>query len=461
MSNMIVETQPESENIEQEKKRAKKVRNIIFLIEVVLVFLIVSGTMLFTIWTDIVQKNYSQFTNGLFMSVIKNALEQTVLYILGYSLVKRLYSHFHTWIEKGAHFLEELNRKQIFVIHIFVITTLIVSISPIRPVIQRPYYSSTFDSIQDVAVGFTNYDFVHTIWLLVPLLLIAILFLFALNRNLTKAGLTKLSLLFVVFALLCSLYNYKAQFKSKIFEARGYMNMSQEVTELEEHSDVDTLYQKNVGIEVLKKAKEAYALAKNNEEKALALRWIANGYSLQEENEMAYQAINESISLDPQDYAYGEYIYILIDLKKYLQAIEIGEKCLSINPEAFYCYAPLAKAQWFMGDYELAKGTMQKAVSISPRSKLLNDILLYYEKNIPVKISHYSAEERELRKNNEPVNICLMDVEDLYFDLAKKYCELEGKERSCKEITGAHWAELETTVSYRRQDCFNMYTAIR
>lgn len=461
MSNMIVETQTESENIEQEKKRAKKVRNIIFLIEAVLVFLIVSGTMLFTIWTDIVQKNYSQFTNGLFMSVIKNAFEQTVLYILGYSLVKRLYSHFHTWIEKGAHFLEELNRKQIFVIHIFVITTLIVSISPIRPVIQRPYYSSTFDSIQDVAVGFTNYDFVHTIWLLVPLLLIAILFLFALNRNLTKAGLTKLSLLFVVFALLCSLYNYKAQFKSKIFEARGFMNMSQEVSGLFNDANAETLYQKNVGIEVLKKAKEAYALAKNNEEKALALRWIANGYALQQESEMAYQAINESISLDPQDYAYGEFIYILIDLKKYLQAIEIAEKCLSINSEAFYCYAPLAKAQWYMGDYEKSKATLEKAISIMPGSKTLHDLLQYYEVNMPSELSYYTEEERELRKNNEPLNVCLLSAFDDYYDKAHEYCKVEGQGGTCTEISGEHGQDVLSYYAEKRSYCFNNFSVKR
>ncbi len=430
----------------------------VILIEVFSVFIIVLSTMFTTIWFDVVEKGHSQFNTGLLGSILFNAFNRTILFLLGYSFARKLYSIARHGIHKGSIFLDDINKRQLFVIHIFAVTVLIICFGSVRPVIQRPIFSDDFTLISDVSVGFTNYDFSHTLYIIIPILLFAIGLMYVFNSRLSKKALVNISIIFLLFASLCSLYNYKDSFDTKILEARGAFVTGEEFADGSMNSAEEITYHKNVGKKVLGIAEEALALSKNDKEKALALRWVAGGLDLQEEYEKAYEVINESIRLDPQDYSYGQLSYTAINLKKYLLAIEAGKICINLNPEASYCYAPLSQAQWHMGDYEQAKETMQNAVIASPHSKLLNDLLLYYEKTIPVKIARYIPEERELRKNNEPVNACLADTEDAYFDLAQKYCMSEGKDKFCKVITGAHWAELETKIAYLRNDCFSMFT---
>lgn len=431
----------------------------VIFIEALSVFLIVSVTMFTTIWYDIVRTNYSQFTSGLFIDIVTTALTRTVVFILGYSIAKSLYSFIRRGIGKSALFLEEINKKQVFVIHIFAIVALIIAFSPIRPVIQRPIFSADFSTIQDVAVGFTNYDFLHTIGIIGPLTLISIALLFLFNTAMSKKGLRFLSAVFIVFAMLCSLYNFQPKFQAKILEARGYVNIQQEVLDYSGSSSSEEAFsQSQVGKKVLQIATEALDLAKNDTERALALRWIANGHGLQLESEKALEFINESIRLDPQDYAYGELSYTFIDLRKYQSAIAAANTCIGMNQEASFCYAPLAKAQWFMGDYEKSQETIKKALAIMPNSKLLHELSSYYETAVPIELSFYTTEQREARKDNEPLNACLAVAVNEYHRMAEIYCKEEGKPASCTGISSFENAEKLSAKFWEiKQGCFEKF----
>ncbi len=443
--------------IVEEKQPITITTSEVILIEAFSIFIIVSLTMFATIWFDVVEKGYSQFNSGLLGTIFFNAFTRTVMFLLGYSFARKLYSIARHSIHKGLFFVDDINKRQLFVIHIFAVAILIVTFGSIRPVIQRPMFSDDFTLISDVTVGFTNYDFLHTIYIIIPISIVAICLMYLFNSGLSKKALLNISVIFIVFSSLCSLYNYKDSFDEKILEARGHLNMTQEGMENFTNSRDEDEYQRKVGEKILKISEEALALAKNEEQKALALRWVASGLELQGLSEKAFESINESIRLDPQDYSYGELVYIAISLKKFNLAIEAGRTCINMNPSAFYCYAPLAKAEWFMGDYEKSKETIKMAISYSPNSKLLNDLLIYYEENIPINLANYTFEQREMRKGNEPLNICLADAWEAHFEIARDYCEMEGKDRDCREITAVHGYELDSKYWDLRQECFDKF----
>src|SRR3989344_745883 len=427
-------------------------------IEAILVFIIVVFTILISVWKNIVVSEISKFNFKLLLDILKNAGIYTITFVVGYSIAKRIYYYIHQTIETTLSFLKNLkfNKKQIYVFHTYLISSLIIAFTPIRPIIQFPIFSDTFDIIKAIETDFVYYDFIETIFIISILFLISSFLLFIFNKNI---GYKVLIIFFVILALfggIISLNNLRSNYEAKILESRGLFHLLSEAGSGELSGSIkNRTYFFNVGEQVKNKASEALLVANNKKEEAYALYWIANGYSYMGKQDEALENILKSIKYDPTNYAYGHLSYIYIDLGKYNLAIEAAKTCIKISPESF-CYGPLAKARWYMAEYQESIAILKKALELHPKSKSLKETLEFIkdENKRLEKYFNLTEMEAQLRKKNESLNACLADIqENLYHEMFKNFCLIEEKENNCVEISGEHGIELNYEMFLAKNNC--------
>lgn len=335
----------------------KKNEVVTFFVEftVVLIVSFFAATIVF--WTNYVASGLRQFTTQAIFEFTTYSLKLSFVLTLGYRIsrwvvIKAMLQKFFFRQPAATTIIQSYTS---YIWDIFIICALTITLYPLNPVFQDTAKSAMLPLF---TIANTRFDFIPTLiaLLVIAALVVLIQIIFIKDKKLYF----NLAAPFIL-AIALSFINYGPNYDARIFETREAWKLS--------NTDL-----------MITRANLALEAAKNTEEKSRAYYWMAVAYNIKELPLDALIFINKAIELNTQDASlYSVKAFSLVRLKKFDEALNSANYCVTLEPDYAWCYSAIARIYHDQGDIQKALIAQRKAQELDQSSPEIIEYLHYME----------------------------------------------------------------------------------
>jgi len=327
--------------------------------EILIIFLLILAAMSFEIWRNVLLPFHYPLNQKIITLILQKAILTSIIITVVYRiLIYILFFMIKSFSDKLFEKLPNIHDKIInFALDVFIITGLVLCVTPIRPILQDTIASSKDFYITE---SFARYDAFPTAIILLCFGSIIGIFIFLWQKN--RYGLIKIGL--IIFIIVCaSMINAQPNYNAKIVEARAAWKAQN--------------YQL-----LISKANEALPLTRDKNEKAVAYYWIGVACNRLDNPIEAIKYQKKAIALDPSPgYEYSSLAFAYNTLKDYKNASESAKVCIKNAPDYAWCYLAMFEYYFFAEvNMDKAEENLQLAERYAPDDREIMDTRKSFDK---------------------------------------------------------------------------------